>query len=88
MSQKLSLDCTEKERRMRLLFFSWVLCIVHGTRKYGKTRKYEKCKFCFKIGSHSTIYTFKNYFTTVFSTMCFQFSPISGIQTDQKNLQI
>ena len=32
-------------------------------------------KIDFKIGSHSTIHTFKNYFTTVFST-------ISSIQTD------
>ena len=35
----------------------------------------EKCKSNFKIGSHGTIYTFKNYFATVFSAL-------SGIQTD------
>ena len=33
-----------------------------------------------KNGSHSTIYTFKNYFTTVFSV--FSFSKISYIQMD------
>ena len=32
----------------------------------------------FKTGSHSTIYTFKNYFATVFSV----FSEINGIPTD------
>ena len=36
-----------------------------------------------KNGSHNTIYTFKNYFTTVFSVFSFQFSvTISSIQTD------
>ena len=38
-----------------------------------------------KNGSHSTIYTFKNYFATVFSVFSFQFSVsaiISSIQTD------
>ena len=41
-------------------------------------------KFFFKIGSHGTIHTLKNYFTTVFSVFSFQFSAISGIQTDSK----
>ena len=41
-------------------------------------------KFCFKTRSHSTIHTFKNYFVTVFSAINFQFSTISGIQTDPK----
>ena len=36
--------------------------------------------FFIKNGSHGTIYTFKNYFTTVFSV--FSFSKISSIQTD------
>ena len=36
-----------------------------------------------KNGSHDTIYTFKNYFATVFSVFSFQFSAtISSIQTD------
>ena len=37
--------------------------------------------FFIKNGSHGTIYTFKNYFATVFSV--FSFSKISSIQTDQ-----
>ena len=36
--------------------------------------------FFIKNGSHGTIYTFKNYFTTVFSV--FSFSKINSIQTD------
>ena len=36
--------------------------------------------FFIKNGSHGTIYTFKNYFTTVFSV--FSFSKISSIQID------
>ena len=36
-----------------------------------------------KNGSHDTIYTFKNYFATVFLVFSFQFSAtISSIQTD------
>ena len=46
---------------------SWVLLL--------RLANTEKCKYNFKIGSHDTIHIFKNYFTTVFST-------ISGIQTD------
>ena len=38
--------------------------------------------FFIKNGSHGTIYTFKNYFVTVFSV--FSFSKISSIQTDPK----
>lgn len=41
-------------------------------------------KFFFKIGSHGTIHTFKNYFSTVFSIFNFQFSAISSIQIDPK----
>ena len=36
----------------------------------------------FKIGSHGTIHTFKNYFTIVFLAFNFQFLAISDIQTD------
>ena len=32
----LGLDCTKKEKNLCLAFFLWVLCIVHGTRKYRK----------------------------------------------------
>ena len=35
-----------------------------------------------KNGSHGTIYTFKNYFATVFFNFQFQFSVFSCIQTD------
>ena len=35
----------------------------------------KKRKFYFKTGSHGTIYTFKNYFVTIFSE-------INGIQID------
>ena len=38
--------------------------------------------FFIKNGSHGTIHTFKNYFTTVFSV--FSFNKISSIQTDPK----
>ena len=41
-----------------------------------------------KNGSHGTIYTFKNYFATVFSVFSFQFSvsaTISSIQMDPKS---
>ena len=38
--------------------------------------------FFIKNESHSTIHTFKNYFTTVFSV--FSFNKISSIQTDPK----
>ena len=36
----------------------------------------------FKIGSHGTIHTFKNYFTIVFLAFSFQFLAISSIQID------
>ena len=38
--------------------------------------------FLIKNGSHGTIYTFKNYFATVFFNFQFQFSVFSCIQTD------
>ena len=38
--------------------------------------------FFIKNGSHGTIYTFKNYFTTVFFSFQFQFSVFNCIQTD------
>ena len=38
--------------------------------------------FFIKNGSHGTIYTFKNYFATVFFSFQFQFSVFSCIQTD------
>ena len=38
--------------------------------------------FFIKNGSHGTIYTFKNYFATVFFSFQFQFSVFNCIQTD------
>ena len=58
--------------------FWYCLCTVHGTHSYFIQKN-------IKNGSHSTIYTFKNYFVTVFSVFSFQFSisaTISSIQTD------
>jgi len=48
----------------------------------------EFSKFFFKIRSYDTIYTFKNYFATVFLTINFQFSAISGIQIDSSSILI
>ena len=42
----------------------------------NKTKRSNKSVF------HGTIYIFKNYFTTVFSAINFQFSVISGIQVN------
>ena len=36
-------------------------------------------KNCFNTGFHDTIYTFKNYFITVFLALSFQFSTINSI---------
>ena len=63
-------------------FFFWMhafqlfetKCIVYGTHNHFIQKKKNK------NGSHNTIYTFKNYFATVFSV----FSKISCIQTDPK----
>ena len=40
----------------------WVSCTVHGTHKYRIQQKKT-----FKTGSHMVLFTFKNYFATVFS---------------------
>ena len=57
----MSLDIAEVQTHLRLHFKQWVLCIVHGTHKYGIWQNN------FKTGSHGTIHTFKNYFVIVFS---------------------
>ena len=75
---KLRLDCTENWGHLRLAFFPWVPCTVHGTRKYRIKN------FFFLTESHGTIHTFKNYFVTVFSIISFQFLTISDIQTDRQ----
>ena len=55
--------------------FQWVSCIVHGTHKH----LFFNQTFI-KNGSYGTIYTFKNYFATIFSI----FNKISSIQTNPK----
>ena len=42
-------------------------------------------KFFIKNGSHGTIYSFKNYFVTVFFSFQFQFSVFNCIQTDPQS---
>ena len=56
------------------------LCFFSGSRVMftGPTSTLFRKKKNFKIGSHNTIHTFKNYFTTIFSI----FSKINSIQTD------
>ena len=56
---------------------TWVLCTVHGTRKF-----FNKAKCNIQTRSHGHYSQFKNYFTTVFSAISFLFSAINGIQTD------
>ena len=61
------------------IFFSQSVHIVH----YLWTHKFHfSAIFSLKNGSHGTIYTFKNYFATVFFSFQFQFSFFSCIQTD------
>ena len=48
--------------------FVLALCFLYGTcALFMKLASMDFNKFFFKIGSHGTIYTFKNYFATVFS---------------------
>jgi len=47
---------------------------VGSTALFTDPQKSSKHKFQYKFESHSTIYTFKNYFITVFSAINFQFS--------------
>ena len=57
-------------------------CFLVGPVHCSWTRKYFFQQINFKIGSHDTNYTFKNYFVIVFSVFNFQFSTISDIQID------
>ena len=58
---------------------TWVYCSC--------TVWYCLCIKNIKNGSHDTIYTFKNYFATVFLVFNFQFSAtINSIQTDPLNI--
>ena len=58
------------------------VCFLVDPVHCSRTRKYFFQQINFKIGSHGTSYTFKNYFVTVFSVFNFQFSTISDIQID------
>ena len=48
---------------LRLAFFPWVHAL------FMRSASTEFSKFCFKIGFHGTIYTFKNYFIIMFSAI-------------------
>ena len=72
------MDCTE----MKVLCVWRFLCGSHAL--FIRPTSTDFSKFFFKTGSHGTIHTFKNYFTTVFSVFSFQFSATSGIQTYSK----
>ena len=63
----MGLDCTKKETDARLHFFYGSHALFMGPAST------DFSKFFFKIGSHDTIHTFKNYFVTVFSVFSFQF---------------
>ena len=69
------LACIEISAYLRLVFYPVGLVFTGPI-----SMKFSK--FYFKTGSHDTIHIFKNYFATVFSAISFQFSIISGIQTD------
>ena len=62
---------------LRKAFLGFPMGPVHGSRD-PQTSFFNKTFI--KNGPHNTIYTFKNYFATVFSV----FSKISGIQTHLK----
>ena len=59
----------------------FVFFLVGFCALFIKPVNIEKYKSNFKIGSHCTIHTFKNYFVTVFSVISFQFLAINDIQT-------
>ena len=75
---------TEKKKKKRIvLAWVWIAAGVHFQRLYfllGFTilfttqLKTQKYKYQYIFRSYGTIYTFKNYFATVFSTINFQFS--------------
>ena len=74
----MSLD-SSKSGDLRICIF-----LVGSCALFTGPASMEFNKFFFKIGSHGTIHIFKNYFTTMFLAIIFQFSIISGIQTDLK----
>ena len=61
-----SLDSTDIQTQLRLVFFEG------PTALFMRPVSTEKRKSNFKIESHSTIHTFKNYFATMFSVFNFQ----------------
>ena len=61
-----SLDSTDIQTQLCLAFFEGPTALFMGPAST------EKRKSNFKIGSHSTIHTFKNYFATMFSVFNFQ----------------
>ena len=64
----MSLDSTESGSQLCLAFFWGLIALFMGPL--------NSVKYAFPciFGSHSIIYTFKNYFVTVFSIISFQFS--------------
>ena len=79
----------KKKKRFRILLdraensFSAVFCVSNEFRAlFTGLASTLFSKKNFKSKSHSTIYTFKNYFATIFLVFSFQFSVISGIQID------
>ena len=60
----------------QILLFIYCLCTVYRTHNHFIQKKN------IKNGSHGIIYTFKNYFATVFFSFQFQFSVFNCIQTD------
>ena len=60
-----SLDSTDIQTQLRLAFFEGPTALFMGPVST------EKRKSNFKIESHSTIHTFKNYFATMFSVFNF-----------------
>ena len=67
----------EKVHKLLLKIVGPVYCSRDSQTIFSKKKN-------FKTGSYNTVYTFKNYFVTVFLIFSFQFSTISGIQTDLK----
>ena len=71
-----SLDCVPTHHVWRLQ----VLYTIHRTQLYRKTQIIHHLKTVH--GTHGYYSSFKIYFTTIFSTINFQFSAINNIQTD------
>ena len=68
------LDFNVSTKFQRLAFWTSVPHTIHGSARQGKTQQV----FVYNV------FSFKNYFATMFSTISFQFLAICGIQTDPK----